>query len=205
MTDMDQKSSISVQPGYTDYTMPPVVHLVPPVDPLDRPIVVAGPRMRQRFPGGWLDNMRVHELLSRIDVSQPLCSVCKGINLTTIISARDGLGQDLFESFAELDKSAKKGCPLCGILYNSIQIRGPYAASQKSLVVLRAYGRGEGDVPEGYKIRYLEALFYCRDPFQGKDQISRNFIETAMVQGEDRVLKVQGKPLAVYVDSGKQA
>jgi hypothetical protein len=199
---MDRKSRTAVEPGYTDYTMPPIVNLVPPVDPFDRPIIVAGPQMRRRFPGGWLDNIRIHELLDKIDVSRPLCSICKSIDLTAITNAKDGLGQDLFESFAELDKSAKKGCPLCAVLYNSIQIRGPYAASQKSLVVLRAYGRGEGDAPEGYKLRYLEALFYCKDPFQGKDHISRNFIETAMVQGEDRVLKVQGKPLAVYVDSG---
>jgi hypothetical protein len=203
LNNMNQQTSTPVKLGYTDFTMPPVVQRVPPVDPLDRPIVVQGPNMRKRFGGGWLENVHVHELISKIDVNRTLCSVCKSIDLVTIISAQDGLGQDLWETFSDLEKSAKKGCPLCAIIYNSIQVRGPYGAGQKSLVTLRAFGRGEGDLPEGFRIRYLEALFYCRDPFQGTDVVSRSFLEPMLVKGVDRVLKVQGKPLAVYAEPGK--
>jgi hypothetical protein len=174
----------------TDHTHPPHVSVVGERHFLERPF-----RVTENF-----ITEVPEELISPIDTSKPLCANCSDIKLSEL-AADDALL--VSDSYAKLKASAAT-CPLCAMVYNSIQMRGRYIPAGGSGILLRAYDDGSAASGYGNGIAHVEALYLCREP---ELQPGEQFVANSWVVGETEVnrrpfLTVVGKPMALVAEAG---
>jgi hypothetical protein len=177
-------------------------------DPLRRPIKAGGPAAWENDPATWFKDLelRSNPMVDDFPTGKPLCSVCKAISFYDIAK----LGKDYYhhKSFSALESSAPH-CPLCALVYNSIQRRGAFAADSDSPIRLKRVNRPP---EEGGPARMIgiKALYYWTDPEQemkaktnGKDIpiISRSYMTE--VSGRKGILQVEGLMLSLFANPSK--
>lgn len=136
-------------------------------------------------------------MINPIPTNPKLCNSCQNIDFDLLVE--ENALQPHQQAFRALERSAET-CALCALLFNSIQKRDEFPASQNSRIWLKGF------ISAG-TIYGIKAVYNCPDPGPQLDEQGNEIVEwISWVLEEPEqpgILRVEGKVLDIVADPGK--